>query len=108
VVATRWARTPDEATAQAAELGYPVAAKVIAPQILHKSDVGGVRLNLRDAAAVRQAFASLQTVAAGVPGAEFQGIAVQPMAAPGLVLVLAAHRDPTFGPVMLIALCVYF
>lgn len=104
VVATRWARTPDEATAQAAELGYPVAAKVIAPQILHKSDVGGVRLNLRDAAAVRQAFASLQVVAAGVPGAEFQGIAVQPMATPGLELVLGANRDPQFGPVLLFGL----
>jgi acyl-CoA synthetase (NDP forming) len=104
VIATRWARSADEAVAQAEALGYPVAAKVIAPQILHKSDVGGVRLALADAAAVRQAFADLAAVAAGVPGAEFQGIAVQPMAAPGLELVLGANRDPQFGPVVLFGL----
>jgi hypothetical protein len=90
--------------AQAEALGYPVVAKVIAPQILHKSDVGGVHLGLADAAAVRQAFADLQAVAGSVPGAEFQGIAVQPMAAPGLELVLGANRDPQFGPVILFGL----
>src|SRR5205823_5299927 len=71
VIPTRWARSAEEAVAQAEALGYPVAAKVIAPQILHKSDVGGVRLGLADAAAVREAFAELQAVAAGVPGADF-------------------------------------
>jgi len=104
VVATRWARSADEAVAQAEALGYPVAAKVIAPQILHKSDVGGVRLGLADAAAVHQAFGELEAVAARVPGAEFQGVAVQPMAAPGLELVLGANRDPQFGPVVLFGL----
>jgi acyl-CoA synthetase (NDP forming) len=104
IIATRWARSADEAVAQAEALGYPVAAKVIAPQILHKSDVGGVRLGLRDAAAVHQAFTALEAVAAGVPGAEFQGVAVQPMAAPGLELVLGANRDPQFGPVILFGL----
>jgi acetate---CoA ligase (ADP-forming) len=104
VVATTWARTADEAVAQAEALGYPVAAKVIAPQILHKSDVGGVRLGLGDAAAVHRAFGELEAVTAGVPGAEFAGVAVQPMAAPGLELVLGAHRDPQFGPVVLFGL----
>jgi acyl-CoA synthetase (NDP forming) len=104
VVATTWARSADEAAAQAEALGYPVAAKVIAPQILHKSDVGGVRLGLADSAAVRQAFAALEAVAAGVPGAEFQGVAIQPMAAPGLELVLGANRDVQFGPVVLFGL----
>ncbi len=104
VVATAWARSADEAAALAEQLGYPVAAKVISPQILHKSDVGGVRLGLADSAAVRQAFADLQAVAAAVPEAEFQGVAIQPMAAPGLELVLGAHRDPQFGPVVLFGL----
>src|SRR5262249_47573918 len=94
VLPTRWARTPDEAVEQAEALGYPVAAKVIAPQLTHKSDVGGVRLHLADAAAVHQAFGELQAVAAAVPGAEFQGVAVQPMAAPALELALGANRDP--------------
>src|SRR5581483_10106949 len=70
VVATAWAHSADEAAALAEQLGYPVAAKVISPQILHKSDVGGVRLGLRDSAAVRQAFADLQAVAARIPEAE--------------------------------------
>jgi acyl-CoA synthetase (NDP forming) len=104
VVPTRWARTADEAVAAAEELGYPVAAKVISPQIIHKSDVGGVRLGLADAAAVHAAFEAMQQVAAGVPGAEFQGVAVQPMAAPGLEVVIGANRDPQFGPVVLFGL----
>jgi acyl-CoA synthetase (NDP forming) len=104
VVATTWARSADEAVAQAEALGYPVAAKVIAPQIVHKSDVGGVRLGLADAAAVRAAFADLQAVAAQVPAAEFAGVAVQPMVAGGVELVLGAHRDPQFGPVVLFGL----
>ena len=58
-----------------------------------------MRLGLSDAAAVHQAFTELQAVAASVAGAEFQGVAVQPMAAPGLELVLGASRDPQFGPV---------
>src|SRR5262249_9216017 len=104
VVPTRSARTADEAVAQAEAPGYPVAAKVTAPQPTHKSDVGGVRLHLADAAAVHQAFGDLQAVAAAVPGAEFQGVAVQPMAAPGLELALGANRDPQWGPVILFGL----
>lgn len=104
VVPTGWARTADEAVALAEQYGYPCAAKVLSPQIVHKSDVGGVRLGLADAAAVRQAFAELQAVAARVPGAEFHGVAVQPLAPPGLELALGAHRDPQFGPVVLFGL----
>ena len=104
VIATHWARSADEAVAHADALGYPVAAKVIAPQIVHKSDVGGVRHNLMDAGAVTQAFVELRAVAEGVPGAEFQGVAVQPTAVPALELALGAHRDPQFGPVILFGL----
>lgn len=104
VAATHWARTADEGVAAAEALGYPVVAKVLAPGISHKSDAGGVRLNLPDAAAVRQAFADLQAVAAAVPDAGFEGIALQAMAAPGLELVLGAYRDPVLGPIVLVGL----
>jgi acyl-CoA synthetase (NDP forming) len=104
VLPTHWTRSADEAVAQAEALGYPVAAKVIAPQLVHKSDVGGVRLHLADAAAVQRAFGELQGVAATVPGAEFQGVALQRMAAPALELVMGANRDPQWGPVILFGL----
>ncbi len=103
VVATGLAATADQAVELAETYGYPVALKVVAPEILHKSDVGGVRLGLIDAGAVRRAFEELQQVAA-TQGARFEGVAVQPMAKPGLELVLGANRDPQFGPVLLFGL----
>ena len=103
VILTGWARTPGEAVSLADTYGYPCAAKVLSPEIVHKSDVGGVRLGLADAAAVRKTFADLQAIAVAA-GGEFHGIAVQPMAAPGLELVLGANRDPQFGPVVLVGL----
>ncbi len=104
VVPTRLARTADEAAAQAQTFGFPVAAKVVSPQILHKSDSGGVRLGLADDGEVRAAFEALRQVAVRLPGAEFQGVAVQPMARPGVELMIGAHRDPQFGPVVLFGL----
>lgn len=103
VVATTWARSAEEAVAMGSAAGFPVAAKVISPQIVHKSDVGGVRLNLQDARAVEDAFASLKALAEA-RGARFQGVAIQPMATPGVEVVLGAHRDPQFGPVILFGL----
>lgn len=98
VVETVAAGSADQAAAEAGRLGYPVALKVIAPDVIHKSDSGGVHLGLKDASAVRGAFAALQAVGA------FQGVAVQPMARPGLEVVLGAHRDAQFGPVILFGL----
>jgi len=98
VVATEAASNPQEAVTIAERFGYPVALKVIAPEIVHKSDQGGVKLGLADADAVRGAFQAL----AAARG--FQGVAVQPMAAPGLEVVLGAHRDAQFGPVILFGL----
>ena len=98
VVATAAAASADEAVRLAGELGYPVALKIVAAGISHKSDAGGVHLGLADADGVRQAFAALQRL----PG--FEAVAVQPMAAPGLEVVLGAHRDAQFGPVVLFGL----
>lgn len=98
VIETTLARSADEAVQQAEQFGYPVALKVVSPEIVHKSDAGGVRLGLANADDVRAAFEALQAL----PG--FAGVAVQPMAEPGLEMVLGAHRDPQFGPVVLFGL----
>jgi acyl-CoA synthetase (NDP forming) len=88
-----------DAARAAGRLGYPVAVKVNAPEIARKSDLGGVLLGLNDAEAVRQGFATLEEVTARA-GAAFRGVAVQPMAAPGLEIILRATRDPQFGPLI--------
>lgn len=104
VVPTAAAQTRDQAVQLAAQYGFPVALKVLSPQIVHKSDVGGVYLRLPDAEAVGTAFDALEGLVARTPGAAFEGVAVQPMAEPGLELVIGGHRDPQLGPVVLFGL----
>ena len=93
-----------EAAAQAADgMGYPVAVKVLSPQVLHKSDVGGVVLDLQSAAEVRQAAARiLERVTAKVPGAQVAFTVQQMARRPGAhELILGIASDPAFGPVLL-------
>ena len=101
VVPTRLARSADEASAIAHELGFPVVLKLVSPDVVHKSDVGGVRLGLADGQAVARAFEELRQAAerAASP-THFEGVAVQPMAPAGLELLLGAYRDAQFGPVI--------
>jgi acetyltransferase len=100
---TETATTVDEAVAWAEKIGYPVVLKLYSLTITHKTDVGGVVLNLRDAASVREAFNNIQSAVAAKVGAEhFQGVTVQPMAKlDGYELILGASLDPQFGPVLL-------
>lgn len=97
------AATEDEAVRAAGNLGYPVALKVLSRQILHKSDAGGVVLNLNGPEAVRQAFKRATVQAAAVhPEADVDGVSVQQMAGSGgLELILGCKRDRDFGPVLL-------
>jgi acetyltransferase len=98
------AATPAEAAVAAERLGLPAALKILSPDIAHKSDVGGVALDLPTARAVQGAAeAMLKRVAAARPDAAIAGFTVQPMVrAPGAVeLILGAHEDPQFGPVIL-------
>ena len=98
-VQTRPAASADEAVREADAIGYPVVLKLDSRTITHKSDVGGVRLDLRDARAVRDAFAAIR---GGVPAAGFDGVTVQPMIAPGgYELIVGSSVDPQFGPVLL-------
>lgn len=99
------AATVEEARAAAEQMGYPVAIKVISEQISHKSDVGGVQLNLRNGPAVEEAFGDmLRRIHQFYPEAKIDGVLVQPMVTGGQELILGGRQDPNFGPVVLIGL----
>ena len=99
------AATMEEARAAAEQMGYPVAIKVISEQISHKSDVGGVQLNLRNGPAVEAAFEDmLKRIHQSYPEARINGVLVQPMVTGGQELILGGRQDPNFGPVVLIGL----
>jgi acetyltransferase len=101
VTPTFTARDADEAVAQATATGYPVVLKIDSPDITHKTDAGGVKLNLADAAAVRAAFTEITADAARfMPRARILGVTVQPMVMRrnGRELMVGVIRDPVFGP----------
>jgi acetyltransferase len=103
-VPTRFASTPQAAVDAAEALGFPVAVKLQSDTILHKTSVGGVRLNVRDSAGVARAFAEIADAARLEAGPEaFQGVLVQPLIATeeGFNLILGSSVDPQFGPVLL-------
>jgi acetate---CoA ligase (ADP-forming) len=103
----RLATTPDEAVAAARAIGYPVALKIESPDVTHKTDAGGVLLNVADDAAVRDGFARiLDNVARFNPRAERRGVLVQAMAPEGArhELILGMTRDPAYGPAIAVGL----
>jgi len=102
-VETRLAKSEDEAAALAAGIGFPVVLKIFSETITHKTDVGGVKLNLQDEAAVRAAYRAIQSsVAEKIGAAHFAGVTVQPMVKlHGYELILGSSIDPQFGPVLL-------
>jgi acetyltransferase len=102
-VETRAAASEDEAATIASDLGFPVVLKVFSETITHKTDVGGVKLNLPDEAAVRSAYRAIQSSVAEKAGSDqFSGVTVQPMVKPdGYELILGSSIDPQFGPVIL-------
>ncbi len=94
-----------QAVALAKQIGYPVVLKVLSPQITHKTDVQGVRLNLKDDAEVQEAFEQIVSTARTLrPDADVQGVTVQKMvtAVNSVELILGAKRDPIFGPVIMV------
>lgn len=102
-VEMRLARDADEAARQARELGFPVVLKVHSETLTHKTDVGGVQLDLSDENAVRRAYRAMEASIAAKAGAEhFQGVTVQPMVRhEGYELIFGSSVDPQFGPVIL-------
>lgn len=99
------AKTRSEAQSQATTMGYPVVLKVVSPDIAHKSDVGGVKLNLVDSEAVGAAFDEImKNSKAAEPNARIAGVSVQEMAKQGTEVIVGMTTDPQFGPVMMFGL----
>jgi acetyltransferase len=93
----RFAVTPEEAVRGSREIGYPVVMKVVSPDIVHKSDAGGVILDIRDDHAARAAFESIDRAAAGK---DLRGVVIYPLIEGGQEVLLGLSRDPQFGPVV--------
>ena len=102
---SRLATTPDQAAAFAQQMGFPAALKLASPDILHKTEAGGVILGVRDVAEVRAGFQTILARAqAAHPGAAVRGIQVQKMVAGGQEVIIGVKRDPTFGPLVMFGL----
>ena len=105
VTQARLATSAEAAVKTAGELGFPVVLKVISGDIAHKSDVGGVALNLGDAGAVRAAYDKMMAdVKRAAPQAKVSGVSVQQMAKPGTEVIIGTTTDSQFGPVMMFGL----
>jgi acetyltransferase len=86
-------------------IGYPVVMKIVSPDIIHKSDAGGVRVNLADGSAVRDAYdLMMMRIEHQMPDARLEGVYVEEMAPKGREVILGMNRDPQFGPMMMFGL----
>jgi len=105
VVRTELARTAEEAVSIARDVGLPVALKICSPDVAHKSDAGGVQLNLTSEEAVRDGFNAItKSVQKAQPNATLDGVSVQRMAQPGVEVIIGLTTDPQFGPLVMFGL----
>jgi len=105
ITPTSLARTEEDALRIAREFGFPVVMKIVSPDILHKSDAGGVKVNIRSEEGVKEAYAAiLKNAKAYKADAKIHGIAVQEMAPFGTEVILGSINDGTFGPTMMFGL----
>jgi acyl-CoA synthetase (NDP forming) len=101
----RLARNETEAIAAAGETGFPLVLKIVSPQILHKTDFGGVRVGIRDEAQLRSEHAALlAAVRTKAPDADIWGVLVQAMAPKGTETIIGMKRDRAFGPLLMFGL----
>jgi acetyltransferase len=102
---SRLAQSPDEAVQIANEIGYPVVMKISSPDILHKTDIGGVRVGISDATAARDSYELIEYRARKYsPDARIWGILVQEMIGKGRELLVGVNRDPQFGPLVVVGM----
>jgi acetyl coenzyme A synthetase (ADP forming)-like protein len=102
---SRLTKTLDEALAAAKEIGYPVVLKIVSPDVLHKTEFGGVRVNITDEARLKAEHADLLAgVKAKKPDADIWGVLIQQMAPKGTETILGMNRDPSFGPILMFGL----
>jgi acetyltransferase len=99
------ARDADEAAAAAARIGFPVAVKISSPDILHKTEIGGIRLSLRTEQEVRDATREiLGSARKHMPDARIAGVSVQQMLSSGVEIVVGVKRDQQFGPLIAVGM----
>jgi acyl-CoA synthetase (NDP forming) len=105
VIESKLAKSKAEAVETAKKLGFPVALKIVSPDIIHKSDSGGVKLGLANAAQVGRAYSEIRLAAKKAqPKAKIHGVSVQKMAKPGVEVIMGMSKDAQFGPVLMFGL----
>ena len=101
----RLVTSSDEAVEHARHIGFPLAMKIVSPQIIHKTEVGGVRLNLTTLQQVRDTFDLMMLrIGQRAPQARIDGVYIEHMGEPGLEVILGMTRDPQFGPMLMFGL----
>jgi len=105
VVETKLAETQKEAVLLSRKIGFPVALKIVSPDVIHKSDSGGVKLSLNHPTEVKKAYDEIfKKVKKHYPHAIIHGVSVQKMARPGTEVIVGTSKDPQFGPVIMFGL----
>jgi acyl-CoA synthetase (NDP forming) len=105
VVETKLARSKKEAIALSREMGFPLVLKISSTDVVHKSDFGGVKLGLANAAQVGKAYSEItSSIKKAYPEAQIEGVSVQPMAPPGVEVIVCMSKDPQFGPLLMFGL----
>ena len=105
VVEAKLAQSKKEAISISKEMGFPIVLKISSPDVIHKSDSGGVKLGLANATQVGKAYSEIiSSVKQAYPKAQIQGVSVQPMAPPGVEVIVGMSKDSQFGPVLMFGL----
>ena len=105
VVEAKLARSKKEAISISNEMGFPVVLKINSSDVVHKSDSGGVKLGLANATQVGKAYTEIiSSIKQAYAKAQIEGVSVQPMASPGVEVIVGMSKDPQFGPVLMFGL----
>ena len=98
-------KTEDAAVEAAKKIGFPIVIKIVSPQVLHKSDAGGVIVGINDEKGIREGYQKIiANIKKNVPSAVIEGILVQEMAPKGTEIIIGSTVDPTFGPTIMFGL----
>jgi acyl-CoA synthetase (NDP forming) len=105
VVDTKLATSKEEAISISQQVGFPVVLKIASPDVVHKSDAGGVKLGLKTSRQVGKAYDDImRAIGKEYPEAKIQGVSVQKMARPGVEVIIGMSKDAQFGPVLMFGL----
>jgi acetyl-CoA synthetase (ADP-forming) len=105
VVETKLAKNQKEAVLLSRKMGFPLVLKIISPDVIHKSDSGGVKLSIKNVAELKKAYVEIiGAVGRQYPNALIQGVSVQKMVRPGTEVIVGTSKDPQFGPVIMFGL----